>query len=103
MINIGGEGEEKSIVIYSLFICVVAPKQVDYMNEVKEFEAEMRKHSHKFPHDILSYHTTSYYWQKQALILVLTYVLCFMVRSFLDSFSHLPQSFRNSFKSTKVH
>lgn len=35
-----------------LFIAV-APKQVDYMNEVKEFEAEMRKHSHKFPHDIL--------------------------------------------------
>ena len=33
----------------------VAPKQVDYMNEVKEFEAEMRKHSHKFPHDILTY------------------------------------------------
>ena len=33
----------------------VAPKQVDYMNEVKEFEAEMRKHSHKFPHNILIY------------------------------------------------
>ena len=37
------------------FVCAVAPKQVDYMNEVKEFEAEMRKHSHKFPHDILTY------------------------------------------------
>ena len=33
----------------------MVPKQVDYMNEVKEFEAEMRKHSHKFPHDIPTY------------------------------------------------
>ena len=38
-----------------VFSAAVAPKQVDYMNEVKEFEAEMRKHSHKFPHDILTY------------------------------------------------
>lgn len=40
-----------------VYMSAVAQKQVDYMNEVKEFEAEMRKHSHKFPHDILTYHT----------------------------------------------
>lgn len=41
--------------VINFLIRAVVPKQVDYLNEVKEFEAEMRKHSHKFPHDILSY------------------------------------------------
>ena len=33
----------------------VCPKQLDYFHEVQEFEAEMQKHSHRYPHDILSY------------------------------------------------
>ena len=41
--------------IISTCLFAVVPKQVDYINEVKEFEAEMRKHSHRFPHDILTY------------------------------------------------
>ena len=59
------------MIIHALLQCThvlvyaVVPKQVDYMNEVKEFEAEMRKHSHRFPHDILlymyMYHTTFMY------------------------------------------
>ncbi len=36
------------------FLCLpVSPEQVDYMQEVKAFEAELQRHSHKFPHDIL--------------------------------------------------
>ena len=49
-----------SLLLNICFVCAVAPKQVDYMNEVKEFEAEMRKHSHKFPHDILTYYTVAH-------------------------------------------
>lgn len=32
---------------------LVCPKQVDYLREMKEFESEMQKHSHRYPHDIL--------------------------------------------------
>ena len=31
----------------------VGTKQLEYMNEVKEFEAEVQKHSDRYPHDIL--------------------------------------------------
>ena len=39
-------------IMYLLFL--VTYRQIDYLQEVKEFEAEIQKHSHKFPHDILS-------------------------------------------------
>ena len=35
----------------------MCPKQLDYFHEVQEFEAEMQKHSHRYPHDILSYYS----------------------------------------------
>ena len=30
----------------------VLPKAVDYLNEMREFEKEMKRHSHRYPHDI---------------------------------------------------
>ena len=34
--------------------CVaVCPKQLDYMSELREFEAEIQKNSQRFPNDIL--------------------------------------------------
>ena len=56
MVWVLGEKAKGSYYYCIILVCAVAPKQVDYMNEVKEFEAEMRKHSHKFPHDILTYY-----------------------------------------------
>ncbi len=36
------------------FFPPVSQRQLEVMNEVKEFEAEMQRHSHRYPHDILT-------------------------------------------------
>ena len=42
--------------MYFIQMCVFsgAPKATDYLSEIREFEAEMMKHTHKYPHDILA-------------------------------------------------
>ena len=40
------------VVIFVLYF-PVNPVQMDYLQEVREFEAEIQRHSHKYPHDIL--------------------------------------------------
>ena len=41
------------IYLYMFVVCSVPQVHVDYLQEVTEFEAELLKNAHKFPHDIL--------------------------------------------------
>ena len=46
-----------SIIIQCTTVC---PKAVDYMKEMKEFELVMKKHSHRYPNDIPTSHTSHF-------------------------------------------
>ena len=46
----GAEGRRHFL---ELYIFIVSHHQVDYLQEVREFEAEIQRHAHKYPHDIL--------------------------------------------------
>ena len=55
MCTIRFEALTRALTHIDLSFPAVCPKQLDYFHEVQEFEAEMQKHSHRYPHDILSY------------------------------------------------
>ena len=87
----------------------MCPKQVDYLREMREFESEMNKHAHRYPHDILLLNQFScvhvcvinyYYLCTRVSLLIANHIVLNCLHELASVFHEFLQKYQSTLEQT---